>query len=212
MRPKTLPLLLSLTLAGCASTSPPQCPPGMRIPSSANWRTLATGNDRERLREWRQAWVKGLEIAAAAGHAATIGGGGALLDPDAAIAFEPPPPGDYRCRTVKLGAKSHGPLDYVAYPWSECRIGADGEGGLRFDKLGGSQRPSGRLFADPGRRMIFLGTLVLGDEQRPLDYGHDRERDLAGILERIGQDRWRIAFPYPAFESTVDVIELVPVS
>jgi hypothetical protein len=199
-------------LAGSVAPAQPDCPPDARIPATANWRTLATANDRARLREWRDAWVEGLEKAAAAGHAATIGGEGALLDPDAAIAFAPPPPGAYRCRTIKLGAKSEGLLDYVAYPGFECRVGAAANGALRFEKVGGSQRPAGRLLADSDRRMIFLGSLVLGDEQRPLDYGHDRERDLAGILERIGDTRWRIAFPRPAFESTIDVIELVPAS
>jgi hypothetical protein len=59
--------------------------------------------------------------------------------------------------------------------------------------------------------MVFLGTLQLGDEQAVLRYGHDRERAVAGWLERIGDRRWRLVFPYPAFESVVDVLELVPV-
>jgi hypothetical protein len=58
--------------------------------------------------------------------------------------------------------------------------------------------------------MVFLGTLQLGDERRSLEYGHDRERDMAGLMERIGDSRWRLVFPYPAFESTIDIIELVP--
>jgi len=51
---------------------------------------------------------------------------------------------------------------------------------------------------------------VLGDESRALRYGRDRERNLIGLVERIGPQRWRIAFPRPAFESLLDVIELVP--
>ena len=58
--------------------------------------------------------------------------------------------------------------------------------------------------------MIFLGTLQLGDEQGSLRYGHDRSRDMIGLLERVGPARWRIAFPAPAFESKLDVIELIP--
>jgi hypothetical protein len=81
---------------------------------------------------------------------------------------------------------------------------------MDFVKLTGSQRPVGRLFADGDRRLVFLGTLQLGDEQGVLRYGHDRQRDMIGLLERIGERRWRLAFPYPAFESTLDVIELVP--
>jgi hypothetical protein len=58
--------------------------------------------------------------------------------------------------------------------------------------------------------MIFLGTLQLGDENRALRYGDDRERDVAGIIERIGDSRWRLVLPYPRFESTIEVLELIP--
>ena len=58
--------------------------------------------------------------------------------------------------------------------------------------------------------MIFLGTMVLGDEKRALEYGRDSARDMAGALERVGERRWRLILPYPRFESMMDVIELVP--
>ena len=58
--------------------------------------------------------------------------------------------------------------------------------------------------------MIFLGAMMLGDESRPLPYGRDAERDMAGIVERVGPLRWRVAFPYPRWESIVDILELVP--
>jgi hypothetical protein len=60
--------------------------------------------------------------------------------------------------------------------------------------------------------MIFLGTLQLGDEQGSLRYGHDAERDMIGVVQRVGPSRWRLALPSPAFESLLDVIELVPAS
>ena len=56
----------------------------------------------------------------------------------------------------------------------------------------------------------FLGTLVLGDETRALQYGQDETRDVAGYVERIGPARWRLVMPKPHFESTIDVMELVP--
>jgi len=81
---------------------------------------------------------------------------------------------------------------------------------MDFVKSSGSQRPVGRLFADSPRRMVFLGTLQLGDERQILAYGSDPQRDMVGILERIGDNRWRLVFPRPAFESVIDVMELVP--
>jgi hypothetical protein len=41
-------------------------------------------------------------------------------------------------------------------------------------------------------------------------YGRDADRDLAGWVERVGERRWRLILPYPRFESTIDVVELVP--
>ena len=58
--------------------------------------------------------------------------------------------------------------------------------------------------------MVFLGTLQLGDEHGVLRYGHDAERDMIGLLERIGERRWRLTLPFPRFESMLDVIEIVP--
>jgi hypothetical protein len=206
-RMKTVFLVLLVALAGCAPT--PGGPDGAVPPTAQTWRSVATPHDRERLREWRTTWVKALAKAQAGSHGAELAAEGVLLEPDAALAEVAPPPGDYRCRTIKIGAKSEGLLDYVAYPPFACRIGA-GEGTLSFVKLTGSQRQIGRLFPDSGRRMIFLGTLQLGDEQATLRYGHDADRDIAGLLERVGETRWRIAFPSPAFESMLDVLELIP--
>jgi hypothetical protein len=161
------------------------------------------------LRQWRTAWVQGLSKAEAAGHRTEISKEGALLQPDAAMPWESPKPGSYSCRVVKIGAKGSGTLHYVAYPPFDCRLRAE-NGMMSFTKLTGSQRPIGLFLPDTGQRMIFLGTLQLGDEKRALQYGQDRERDMAGVVERVGEKRWRIAFPYPHFESTVDVLELVP--
>jgi Domain of unknown function (DUF4893) len=52
--------------------------------------------------------------------------------------------------------------------------------------------------------------MVLGDETKPLSYGQDSNRDMAGYIERIGDKRWRLVLPYPRFESLLDVVEIVP--
>ena len=203
---RLLVLLAPLLLPACASE---EAGPAAAVPAASSWRAIATDFDRERARKWRTAFVRALAQARGAGHGAEIAAEGALLEPDSALKTADPPPGDYRCRVVKVGARSEGMLDYVAYPAFDCRISA-GAGALDFVKLTGSQRPVGRLFADSDRRLVFLGTLQLGDEKGILRYGHDRQRDMIGLLERVGDARWRLAFPYPAFESTLDVIELLP--
>jgi hypothetical protein len=213
--------MIALLLA--ASLAPPVCAAGQEAagpdlagpeatcqPAPANWRNTATEDDRRRLRDWRQAFLEALEDARGA-NGAEIGREAALLEPDTALRDPMPPPGDYNCRTIKLGtpADTGSGLHYVAYPAFRCRIGVEGNR-VTFTKLTGSQRPIGRLFTDNDRRLIFLGTMQLGDEGRAYQYGIDRERDVAGILERVGERRWRLVFPYPHFESLLDVIELTP--
>jgi len=202
-----LPLCAGLVLTGCASGSEQR--PQEAAARTPDWRSIVTAYDRDRLRNWRSAWMEAVRKAQASGNGAAIAREGALLQPDVAIEWRDPPPGDYRCRVVKVGAKSAGMLDYVAYPPFTCRIRDEGEL-MSFAKLTGSQRPIGHLLPTIGQRMVFLGTLQLGDERRALEYGRDRERDMAGVMERIGENRWRLVLPYPAFESTLDIVELVP--
>ena len=201
--------LAALLLLSAGACAPERVGPEQAVPSTGPWREVATEEDRKRVREWRKAWVEALEKSRAGGHGSALAAEGALLEPDSALAQVAPPAGDYRCRVIKIGAKGPGNLDHVAYPPFWCRIGA-GDGVRDFVKLTGSQRPIGRLFPESDSRMIFLGTLQLGDEQGTLRYGHDPERAMAGILERVGERRWRLVFPYPRFESILDVIELVP--
>ena len=147
--------------------------------------------------------------ARAHGNVAAVAAEGALLDPAAALPNPHLPPGDYACRVIKLGTPAGSTLAYVAYPRFRCRVAAE-QDIFSFTKITGSQRQVGLIFDDNDRRKIFLGTLMLGDETRALDYGADAERNLAGLVERIGPNRWRIVFPRPAFESMIDVMELVP--
>lgn len=175
------------------------------------WRQIATEQDRQRLRNWYRSWQRALEDGRARGAGAQIDAEGLLLDPAAALDAPSLPAGEYRCRTLKLGAKGRATLGFVAYDWFRCRV-EDQSGQKRIEKLSGSQRPAGRLFPDDQNREIFLGTLALGDEMMTIPYGSDRLRDMAGMVERIGEQRWRLVLPEPAYESLLDVIEIIPAS
>ena len=199
--------LAFFALSACATSNPPP----VAAVEQHNWRSAATDHDRQRLRDWRKGFAEAVARARAAGPGADSAREGALLDPDAAIGEVPIPNGDYRCRVIKLGAKTPGLLDFVAYPPFRCRIRPE-RSVQGFAKLSGSQRPVGLIFPGDGLRQVFLGTLVLGDESRAMQYGRDAERDLAAFVEKIGPNRWRMVLPYPAFESLTDVIELIPVT
>lgn len=205
---RLLPALLLVALPGCAALQPTNT---VIAEPARDWRTIATDDDRERLREWRSTFVSALQAARSAGHSADIAREGSLLAPDAAIPGPPIPNGLYRCRVIKVGARSEGLLNYIAYPGFRCRIRQERE--LQgFAKLTGSQRQVGLIFPADALRQVFLGTLVLSDESTAMQYGADRERDVAAWVERIGERRWRMVMPRPHFESQLDVLELVPES
>ncbi len=175
----------------------------------ADWHRTITAADNDRLAAWRTSFVAALEKARGAGHGSSIAREGVLLDPDAALDSPIPPVGEYKCRVIKLGAHATLALDYVVYPAADCSIAREDEV-LSFTKSGGTQRPVGLLFPTDGNKLVFLGTMVLGDERRPLEYGRDSARDMVGAFERIGNNRWRLILPKPRFESMMDVVELVP--
>ncbi|HKX91230.1 MAG TPA: DUF4893 domain-containing protein [Sphingomicrobium sp.] len=204
MRLLVLSALLLLSACGAVRSSAGMIPEWNR-----DWRQVATNHDRARLRDWRKSFTDALDSARKAGHGAEIAREGRLLEPDAALGGGPIPNGSYACRVIKLGAKSPGMLAYVSYPAFACRIQQerDIQG---FAKLTGSQRQVGLIFPGDVMRQVFLGTLVLGDEREARQYGQDETRDVAGYVERIGSNRWRLLMPSPAFESQTDVMELVP--
>lgn len=192
-------------LAACGQSRPVTA----SAPVALDWKRVVTSVDMDRIKAWRTAFVKALDDAKAHGNQAEIASEGALLDPDAALGGAGPAAGEYRCRVIKIGTKSPAMPAYTVYPGFACTISDEGEV-MSFAKTSGSQRPVGLIFPGDDRRQIFLGTMMLGDETRAMEYGRDTTRDMAGAVERIGTKRWRLILPYPNFESVMDVIELVP--
>lgn len=206
-------IALGLGLGGCQTV--PSMPPSVadkppvEVDAAGTWRATATAPDKERVRNWYSSWTAALADARAKGFGANIEREGALLQPAAALPNPYIPAGDYRCRTVKVGTQGRGALAYISYDWFRCRVSTE-QNLMSLTKLTGSQRPVGLIFPDNLKRQVFLGTLELGDETMPVNYGTDRMRDMAGLVERIGDNRWRLVLPAPAYESLLDVIELVP--
>jgi hypothetical protein len=193
----------------CSSCTVIEQPSGLIPRWTTAWKDVVTADDRQRLGNWRTSFESALVAARKAGHSADIAREGPLLDPDSALGPPAIPNGIYRCRVIKMGAKEETNLAYVAYPAFTCRVKAE-RGLQRFNKFGGSQRYVGLIFPDDAVHQVLLGTLVLGDETRALQYGQDEQRDVAGYIDRIGPNRWRLIMPSPHFESQLDVMELVP--
>ena len=137
---RILALTTTLLLAACASTPPPPPPPpsGPGAPVLRDWRGIVSAIDRDRYARRDAAWRLALEQARRQPGSGDLSSLGDLIERDAARNGVAPPPGDYRCRTVKLGSQGgETGLGFVVYGWFDCRIEQTPRG-LKFSKTTGS--------------------------------------------------------------------------
>ncbi|HEX6741214.1 MAG TPA: DUF4893 domain-containing protein [Sphingomicrobium sp.] len=215
MRPAAL-AALALLAAGCATK--PKPPPGVTpmvevdAPLKADaWKSVATAADEDRIGRLGLAWQEALADARKTNEA-ELRREGALLRPRAALPRPAPTPGSYFCRLIKLGKATAKSKPYESFRPFFCYVEVEGDL-LTIVKQTGSQRPAGRLWEDDdSTRLVFLGSLALGDAQQPVAYGDDPKRDMAGVLERIAPFKWRLVIPWPQSTSKLDVFELTPVA
>jgi hypothetical protein len=228
---------LALTLAACsrpsepAPTREPPATPDTTVEAGApnadptatapvdgglqggtdQWKTVASADDQDRLARLDDAWKQALREA---NHefGAQLDSLGMLAVQDAALETPPlqPPPGKYRCRTIKVGTIIDG-LKYVAYPWFTCTVELTPGGDLILTKTTGSQRTRGLIYPDSDNpeRLIYVGAQAWGDTETTFPaYGAQPERDQVGVIERIGNGRWRMVVPWPRQESKLDILEI----
>jgi|TARA_R100000501_G_scaffold17911_1_gene34622 hypothetical protein len=192
-------LLLSAALAACASPSPERgVEAATVVPKAGTWQAVILPEDRQRLENLDSTWQRALEVTAYA-NADLVAQEGALLQPGEARRAVPEI-GTYRCRTIKLGMEQ---LGGIAYDWFRCRV-FDDEGQVWVVKETGSQRQTGRIFADG----VFLGGTLLGEEQGGIAYGAITDRNVVAVVERLGQGHYRLVQPQPYYESALDILEL----
>ena len=212
---KTILAVTALALLGGCETKPDDRPrPVVSVvaPTQGDaWRSIASRADTQRLANVTGAWAAGLANARKAGFVTALRDEGTLLKTNAALPRPTPTPGSYNCRLVRLGSIGKGSPAFEKFKPFFCYVQVDGEL-LTIVKQTGSTRPAGRLWEDDDpSRMIFLGSLALGDEEQPLAYGENPRRDMAGIFERIGPFRWRLVIPWPQDGAKLNVFELTPV-
>jgi hypothetical protein len=209
-------LALAAMLSGC-ETAKPKLPPGVHPTvevaaplKSEAWKAVATAQDQDRIARLGLAWREALADAGKT-NAADIRREGKLLLPRSALPRPAPTPGSYNCRLIKLGKATPASKAYESFKPFFCYVEVEDDL-LTIVKQTGSQRPAGRLWEDDDpTRLVFLGSLALGNEDQPLAYGDDPKRNMAGVLERIGPFRWRLVIPWPQSTSKLDVFELTPV-
>ena len=209
---------LALLLALGACQTKPKLPPGVKptvlvdtAPKADAWKQVATDADEGRLARLPAAWSEALAEARRAAPA-DVRRESLLLNPNAGLARPSPTPGSYNCRLIKLGKATAKGKAYESFKPLFCYVEVEDDL-LTIVKQTGSQRPAGRLWEDDDPdRLIFLGSLALGEEDQPRAYGDDPKRDMAGVLERIAPFKWRLVIPWPQSTSKLDVFELTPVA
>tara|TARA_R110002126_G_scaffold50089_8_gene138090 strand:- start:3174 stop:3755 length:582 start_codon:yes stop_codon:yes gene_type:complete len=179
----------SLLLAGCAGAPTIGAPASSATPTASepsagerpDWRQVATERDAERLIGWRSLLDQARQRILAGESRDELLAGEGLYEVDSAVGYEAPPAGLYRCNMTKLT---------------------------------GSQRQVGYIYdaapdhAGDDRHGVFLGTLLLGDEDRLVPYGSRDDRDEAGIVQKLVQKRWRMIFPKHFYEADINIIDL----
>lgn len=209
-------MALAIVAAGCVPKAKPAATVTPRVYvapplKSEAWRQVATDADEDRIARLGLAWQEALADAHR-GFADEVRKEGVLLRPRASLARPAPTPGSYYCRLIKLGKANAKSKAYESFKPFFCYVEVEANL-LTIVKQTGSQRPAGRLWEDDDpTRLIFLGSLALGDEQQPLAYGDNPRRDMAGVLDRIGPFKWRLVIPWPQSTSKLDVFELTPVA
>ena len=179
---------------------------------SAAWMGIASAADMQRLANVTGAWAAGLADARKAGFVTAVREEGRLLETGAALSRPAPTPGSYNCRLVRLGSTGKGTPAFEKFKPFFCYVEVEGNL-LTIVKQTGSSRPAGRLWEDDNdNRLVFLGSLALGNEEQPLGYGDDPKRNMAGIFERIAPFEWRLVIPWPQDGAKLNVFELTPVA
>lgn len=208
-------LLALAALGGCATK--PKLPPGVHPTvevgpplKSEAWKAVANAADQDRIARLGLAWQQALDEAKKS-NPGDVGKEGKLLLPRTGLARPVPTPGSYNCRMIALGKATPKAKAFESFKPFFCYVEVEDDQ-LTIVKQTGSQRPAGRLWEDDDpNRLIFLGSLALGNEDQPLAYGDDPKRNMAGVLERIGAFRWRLVIPWPQNDAKLDVFELTPV-
>jgi hypothetical protein len=204
-------------LAGCQPATP-KLPPGVH-PSvevgpplkSQAWKAIASPADQDRISRLGLAWQEALDEAKKS-NPGEVRAEGKLLLPRGGLPRPAPTPGSYNCRLIALGKATAKGKAFESFKPFFCYVLADDDGVLTIVKQTGSQRPAGQLWDDDdAKRLVFLGSLTLGDEEQPLAYGDDPKRNMAGVFERIAPFRWRLVIPWPQNDAKLDVFELTPV-
>lgn len=202
--------VLTVSLIVASMAAPAYAEEGS-LPLEYNWQNVITQADKERLAKLDEAVAQGTEESYATG--ASISQRAALhkiMSPPATRIKDQDLMGWWGCRTIKVGGPIAG---LIVYPFFDCRVRVI-DGFMFLEKRSGSQRLSGRLYHKDATTRVLLAAPTYNDEPQRVYSGPEggitdpQKQDKLGVLSVLEDGRVRIVFPYPALESTFDVLEM----
>jgi hypothetical protein len=178
--------------------------PKVALQEAEAWRSVASERDAAALDGLAGRWRQALAAGRAANLTRRIAAEGELLAPEARLARAAPAPGTYRCRYVRPGGRR-----WVSSAQGFCYVGVEaGQLSLASELRG--LRLGGYLWElKDGERLIFLGAAVPAGARTAAAYGENPSRDTAGLVERIGDFRYRLTLPEPSPGAGLTIVELV---
>lgn len=207
-------IVISAFLATAIATASAIVLPAQAGPKNDEWRAIAHPYDLERIDTLGAAIIKGNAEAKGNGSGYEQAVAKLLMAAPAGDIDAKGMVGKWQCRTIKVGGPFAG---LVVYDWFKCEITneyIEFSSGLFVRKVSGSQNFAGNLYKDNPRRMVLLAGGYYGYEgQRDYQAGDSADgkspdnRDKVATVEMLGPDWMRFVFPYPARESTYDIIE-----
>lgn len=209
-------ILFALALAAAAlqacqparEAGAPSARPAVMVEAAEGWRGIAlpqhAGISEDMPELFRQA----------AGSARAAAGDRELLDPELRLPRPDPAPGPYRCRVLRLGPAAAAPR--AGRGRASRRQSGDSfcfvtvsDGRLSLTLETAPRRLGGYLW-DSNRedRLVFLGAEFRPGARSAPPYAEPGAVSTAGLFERIGDFRYRLAVRGPT-PGSVDVYELI---
>ncbi len=185
----TAALLLSGAAAALAGSAAAQ--------TGQSWERIATPSDVQRLETGPNRLAEDVGVAAQQGKVdgITLPAVMELMRAIAQPLAERDLMGDWRCRSIQIDK-----FGIFGYPPFRCRVRQAGDG-LFFEKLTGSQRVSGFLYARDGVSFVLLGGATVNEEPQRRYTSDSRapaevlQHNRAGLVTKIGPGRLRVVFP-----------------
>lgn len=208
--PGLIPLLCLLALGGCQATRGADISKRateVTVEETEEWRNVASEADAQSIDALQSAWAQAL-ASARTRYRRAVTAERALLTPETRLPRAAPTPGTYRCRAIRLGARTAKTSPWTVSKSGFCYVGVE-DNQLSFASEIVGTRLGGYLWdVKEQDRLVFLGATVPARSKTAPAYGENAALDWAGLLERIGEYRYRLTLPRRTGDNHLIVLEL----